>query len=224
MENSPLKARRNHTKVETASWLFLPLFFMASLVIVGCHRDSRAVEFVLSDTVHLQSGDIVFRLGESKESRAVSTVDRKGEYSHVGMVMNVNGRWMVLHAVPNEHDSKQEKDSVKLEPLGRFFRSDRAVKGGIYRFPVTPEDTFRLLQKGQQLYARHPLFDGQFDCEDTTEFYCSELVYFLFLNTLNMDITEGRRHQLPLFPDLIFCSDIIQNPKLEEIYTFILDQ
>lgn len=221
MENSPLKARLKQNKVEVAFGLLLPLFFMASWVTVGCHRDSHAVEYVLPDTVLLQTGDIVFRLGESRESRAVTTVDRKGDYSHVGMVMNVNGRWMVLHAVPNERASKQEVDSVKLESIGTFFRSDRAVKGGIYRFPITPEDTLLLLQKGLQLYARHPLFDAQFDCEDTTEFYCSELVYFLFLNTLNMDITEGRRHQLPLFPDLIFCSDILQNPKLEEIYTFI---
>lgn len=219
MENSHLKTQFKQKKVGVASWLLLPFFFMASLVTIGCHRNSQAVEYVMPDTVHLQTGDIVFRLGESRESRAVTTVDRKGDYSHVGMVMNVNGRWMVLHAVPNERDSKHEEDSVKLEPIGIFFRSDRAVKGGIYRFPITPEDTLRLLQKGLQLFARHPLFDGQFDCEDTTDFYCSELVYFLYLNTLNMDITEGRRHQLPLFPDLIFCSDIYQNPKLEEIYS-----
>lgn len=223
MENSPLIAKLKQKKVEVASWLLLPLFFMASLVTIGCHRDSQAVEYVMPDTVHLQTGDIVFRLGESRESRAVTTVDRNGDYSHVGMVINVNGHWMVLHAVPNERATKQEEDSVKLETLGTFFRSDRAVKGGIYRFPITPEDTLRLLQKGLQLYARHPMFDGQFDCEDTTDFYCSELVYFLYLNTLNMDITEGRRHQLPLFPDLIFCSDIYQNPKLEEIFTFIHD-
>lgn len=219
MENSPLKAQLKQKKVEVASWLLLPLFFMASFVTTGCHRDSQAVEYVLPDTVHLQTGDIVFRLGESRESRAVTSVDRKGDYSHVGMVMNVNGSWMVLHAVPNERATKQEEDSVKLEPIGVFFRSDRAMKGGIYRFPIAPEDTLRLLQKGLQLYARHPLFDGQFDCEDTTAFYCSELVYFLYQNVLNTDITEGRRHQLPLFPDLIFCSDIIQNPKLEEIYS-----
>lgn len=218
MENSPLKAQFKQKKVEVAGWLLLPFFFMASLVTIGCHRNSQAVEYVMPDTVHLQTGDIVFRLGESRESRAVTTVDCKGDYSHVGVVMNVNGRWMVLHAVPNEHTTKQEEDSVKLETIGTFFRSDRAVKGGVYRFQITPEDTFRLLQKGLQLYARHPLFDGQFDCEDTTAFYCSELVYFLYQNTLNMDITEGRRHQLPLFPDLIFCSDIYQNPKLEEIY------
>lgn len=208
------------TKVGMAYGLFLPLFFVLLLLTTSCHRGGRAEEFVLPDTVQLQTGDLVFRQGESRESRAVTTFDRSSGYTHVGMVMNVDGRWMILHAVPNECASKQEKDSVKLEPIGIFFRSDRAVKGGIYRYPVTSEDTLKLLQKGLQLYSRHPLFDGQFDLEDTNAFYCTELVWFLYQQTLHIDLSEGRRHHLPLFPELIFCSDILQNEKLEEVFSF----
>ena len=205
-------------KVGMAYGLFLPLFFVLLLLTTSCHRGGRAEEFVLPDTVQLQTGDLVFRQGESRESRAVTTFDRSSGYTHVGMVINVDGHWMVLHAVPNERNTKQEKDSVKLEPIGTFFRSDRAVKGGIYRYPVTSEDTLKLLQKGLQLYSRHPLFDGQFDLEDTNAFYCTELVWFLYQQTLHIDLSEGRRHHLPLFPELIFCSDILQNEKLEESY------
>lgn len=207
-----------------AYWLSLPLFFVLCLLTTGCHRSDRVWEFVLPDTVQLQTGDLVFRRGESRESRAVTTIDKASEYTHVGVVLDVDGCWMVLHAVPNERATKQEKDSVKLEPIGTFFRSDRAVKGGVYRYPLMPGDTQRLLQKGLQLYARHPLFDGQFDYEDTVAFYCSELVYYLFLDALNIDLTEERRHHLPLFPELIFCSDILQNAKLEEIFRFGSDE
>ncbi len=208
------------TKVGMAYGLFLPLFFVLLLLTISCHRDSRAEEFVLPDTVQLQTGDLVFRRGESRESRTVTTFDRKSDYTHVGMVMNVDGRWMVLHAVPNERASKQEKDSVKLEPIGTFFRSNRALSGGVYRYPIISEDTLKLLQKGLQLYSRHPLFDGQFDLEDTTSLYCTELVWFLYQQTLKIDLSEGRRHHLPLFPELIFCSDILQNEKLEEVFSF----
>ena len=205
-------------KVGMAYGLFLPLFFLLLLLVSGCHRGSRAEEFVMPDTVFLQTGDLVFRQGESRESRAVTTFDRSSGYTHVGMLLNVDGRWMVLHAVPNEHATKQEKDSVKLEPIGVFFRSDRAVKGGVYRYLVTPEDTLRLLQKGLDIYGRHLLFDSQFDLEDTTAFYCTELVWFLYQQALHIDLSEGRRHHLPLFPELIFCSDILQNARLEEVY------
>ena len=207
-------------KVETIFGLFLPLFFAICLMTTGCHSNDLAVEYVVPDTVHLQTGDLVFRRGESRESRAVTTFDRKSDYTHVGMVMNVGGRWMVLHAVPNERATKQEKDSVKLEPIGVFFRSDRALMGGIYRYPLTPADTLRLLHKGLQLYGRHPLFDGQFDLEDTVSLYCTELVWLLYQQALNVDLSEGRRHHLPLFPELVFCSDILENKQLTEIFAF----
>ena len=207
-------------KVEMAYGLFLPLFFVLLLLTTSCHRGGRVEEFVLPDTVLLQTGDLVFRQGESRESRAVTTFDRKSDYTHIGVVMSVDGRWMVLHAVPNERATKQEQDSVKLEPVGTFFRSDRAVKGGVYRYHVTSEDTLRLLQKGLDIYGRHPLFDGQFDLEDTTAFYCTDLVWFLYQQALHIDLSEGRRHNLPLFPELIFCSDIFQNEELEEIFCF----
>ena len=196
------------------------MFFVICLTTTGCHRNNLAVEYVVPDTVHLQTGDLVFRRGESRESRAVTTFDRKSDYTHVGMVMNVGGRWMVLHAVPNERVTKQEKDSVKLEPIGVFFRSDRAVMGGIYRYPLTPADTLRLLHKGLQLYGRHPLFDGQFDLEDTVSLYCTELVWLLYQQTLHVDLSEDRRHHLPLFPELVFCSDILENKQLTEIFAF----
>ena len=207
-------------KVETIFGLFLPLFFAICLMTTGCHSNDLAVEYVVPDTVHLQTGDLVFRRGESRESRAVTTFDRKSDYTHVGMVMNVGGRWMVLHAVPNERATKQEKDSLKLEPIGVFFRSDRALMGGIYRYPLTPADTLRLLHKGLQLYGRHPLFDGQFDLEDTVSLYCTELVWLLYQHTLHVDLSEGRRHHLPLFPELVFCSDILENKQLTEIFAF----
>lgn len=191
-----------------------------SLVFSGCHRDVVVEEYVLPDTVKLQSGDLVFRKGISTESRAVTTMDRNSPYTHVGIVLWTDQGWKVLHAVPNEGVTKQEEDSVKLETLGTFFRSDRAVKGGAYRYPVGPDDTLKLLNRGLALYGRHPMFDNYFDAQDTTAFYCTELVYFLYHQVMDVDLSEGRRHNLPLFPDLIFCSDVFQNNQLEQVFTF----
>jgi len=59
-----------------------------------------------------------------------------------------------------------------------------------------------------------------FDAEDTTAFYCTELVYFLYQQVVQTDLSEGRRHNLPLFPNLIFCSDVFQNDSLKEVFAF----
>lgn len=193
---------------------------LISLIFTGCHKKVTPVEYVLPDTVQLQSGDLAFRTGISKESRAVTTLDRNSIYTHVGMVVWTDDGWRVLHAVPNERASKQEEDSVKLEPIGTFFRSDRAEKGGIYRYPLTPKDTQQLREHALALYARYPLFDNLFDVQDTIAFYCTELVYFLYLQELQIDLSEGRRHNLPLYPDLIFCTDVSRNSKLQEVWSF----
>ena len=190
-------------------------------MFAACRRDVPVEDYVLPDTVRLQSGDLAFRTGISKESRTVSTLDRSSLYTHVGMVVWNGDGWYVLHAVPSERATKQEEDSVKLEPIGTFFRSDRAVKGGVYRYPITPADTLALFHRGFALYHdRHPLFDNLFDAEDSTAFYCTELVCFLYQQVAGIDLSEGRRHNLPLYPNLIFCSDVFQNNSLEEVFAF----
>lgn len=195
-------------------------FLFVCLLLVGCGRKMAVEEFALPESVQLQTGDLVFRVGTSKESRTVVTLDRKSLYSHIGMVVYHDGRWWVLHAVPNERASKQEKDSVKLEPIGVFFRSDRADKGCVCRYPISPDDTLRLKRRALDLYRRHLVFDTNFDDQDTNAFYCTELVCFLYQQALGVDLAESRRHRVPAFPEMVFCSDVIQNPKLQEIYRF----
>ena len=196
-------------------------FFCFLLSFTGCRKAEPPVEYVLPDSVQLHSGDLVFRKGISTESRAVTALDRKSDYTHVGMVLWDRGQWRVLHAVPSERATEQEEDSVKLEPIGTFFRSDRAEIGGVYRYPLSPDDTLGLLRRGLTLYhGRHPLFDNLFDEKDTVGFYCTELVCFLYQEVVGIDLSEGRRHNLPLYPNLIFCSDVSKNSRLEEIFTF----
>lgn len=194
--------------------------FMLLAVCTGCRQKTDYQLFDIPDTLTLRTGDIAFRTGESMVSRSVTSVDTAGVYSHVGMVIWHDNQWCVLHAVPNERVTKTEKDSVKMEPIGVFFRSDRAVEGCICRLPLAPGDTLKLLKKGEEIYSRKLLFDKNFDDQDTTAFYCSELVWFLYQRALGIDLTRGRRHQLPLFPPLIFCSDIKSYPELYEIDKF----
>lgn len=207
-------------KGRSGSLLASTFFVCVMLLCTGCHQKKDFTLFQMPDTVALRTGDIVFRTGESLESKTVTSFDKESIYSHVGMVIWHNNQWCVLHAVPNERATKNEKDSVKLEPIGVFFRSDRALEGCVCRMPLTPEDTLKLLVTAENLYRRHPLFDKSFQDQDSSAFYCSELVWFLYQQSLDVDLTQGRRHDLPLFPPLIFCSDIKAYPELKEIFFF----
>lgn len=211
----PVSKGRGRNILVSTFFVFVLIFLFAC-----CRQKDDYQLFVIPDTLELHTGDIAFRTGESMVSRSVTSVDTAGVYSHVGMVIWHDHQWCVLHAVPNERATKTEKDSVKMEPIGVFFRSDRAVQGCICRLPLAPEDTLKLLKKGEAIYSRKLLFDKSFDDQDTTAFYCSELVWFLYQRALDIDLTRGRRHQLPLFPPLIFCSDIKSYPELYEIDKF----
>ncbi len=194
--------------------------FVVPFLVIGCKQKIDPQLFTMPENVTLQTGDIVFRAGESSESRVVSVVDTSCIYTHTGIVLYNGGRWQVLHAVPNERARKEDKDSVKIEPIGLFFRSDRAKHGAVLRLSLTPDDTLLLKRNGLALLQRHPLFDAAFDDKDSLTFYCTELVWFLYQQTLNIDLTDGRRHHVPLFPPIILCSDILEYPSLQEIYSF----
>lgn len=203
--------------------ILVSTFFVFVLIFLfACCRQKDDYQlFVIPDTLELHTGDIAFRTGESMVSRSVTSVDTAGVYSHVGMVIWHDHQWCVLHAVPNERATKTEKDSVKMEPIGVFFRSDRAVEGCICRLPLAPGDTLKLFNKGEEIYSRKLLFDKSFDDQDTAAFYCSELVWFLY-QQIGLDLTQGRRHRLPFFPPLIFCSDLHSYSGLHEIYHVLL--
>lgn len=201
--------------------LFISTFFFLGIsLLTSCHSDSDIREFQLPGNIQLQSGDLVFRTGRSVVSHTVTLTDQNSTYSHVGMLLWTGERWQVLHAVPNERESENEKDSVKLEDIGVFFRSDRASQGGIYRIPLDEDDTLKLLQKGLNLYRWQLLFDNAFDDQDSTAFYCTELVWFIYKSELGLDLSQGKRHRVPVFPPLIFCSDLLTYPGIEKIHEF----
>ncbi|MDX9799157.1 MAG: YiiX/YebB-like N1pC/P60 family cysteine hydrolase [Bacteroidales bacterium] len=193
------------------------LLCIVCLLVISCKEDNQKWQKP-SDLV-IQTGDLVFREGESVVSNVVKGVDRNSSYSHVGLVIWFDSSWQVVHAVPNE-SKKGEKDKVKIEPLGVFFATDKALSGGVYRLDLEAKDTIIICNKVKEIMARNPLFDTSMDLQDTNSFYCTELVWHIFRTSLGIDLSQGNRHNLPLFPDLIFCSDIISNPELRLVYQF----
>jgi hypothetical protein len=203
--------------------LILPFFVVISaMFLYGCRNGyEEPANNPMPDSLALKTGDLVFRTGRSVASRSVTATDTGCIYSHVGMIVPYGRGWGVLHAVPNERESRHEKDSVKLEPVSLFFSPKRAVHGAVLRFSsLTDDDRLALCRKGLSVYRRHPLFDSSFNADDSSAFYCTELVWFIYLNAINIDLTRNRRHTVPLLPPLIFCSDIISCPGLEKVFIF----
>ncbi len=226
MEDKRLTKARNQQQTgqghQFRRQILLIIVVISTIIVCGCRSDNHELAgSPVPDTLALRTGDLVFRTGRSIASRSVTKADTGCIYSHVGMIVPLGEGWGVLHAVPNERENRHEKDSVKLEPVSLFFSKKRAEHGAVFRLDsLTEGDILALYRKGLSIYNRHPLFDSNFNAGDSSAFYCTELVWFIYLNAIHIDLSQNHRHTIPLLPPLIFCSDIIRYPGLEKVFIF----
>lgn len=144
------------------------------VVITSCTKGKQPYSLLDDDTI-LRPGDLVFRRGTAMTSHAVAMADQNGAFSHVGIVADSSGVMVVVHAVPDEPDFEGDPDRVKMEEVHDFFSSERATYGEICR----PQDSIlaaKASQAAMAIYHQGPLFDHQYNSEDTTQMYCTELV------------------------------------------------
>ncbi len=182
----------------------LPLLLMSgAMIVLICQRDaenwittSRRQAFVVSETL-LQPGDLIFRKGCSMVSNLVSLMDGDANYTHVGIIVEVDRNMLIVHAVPAE--GANEGNLVKLEHIQDFLRPERAVDMAIYR----PVREIPMGAPGQaaayalrQAIRRTP-FDGKFDLQDTSRLYCTELIWRAYL-AAGIDICDARFDEMSL--------------------------
>ena len=180
------------------------------------HRD-----FSLPADSLLQEGDIVFRRGQGLASRAVLFADTHSVYSHTGVVVRDGTEWKVVHIVPGEPDADGQRDRIKMEGLELFFMPQRALKGAVMR----TDDPHRAVLAAHWAVALHGTgirFDHDYNLDDTTRMYCTELIQKIFLCE-GLDLTEGKRSRInvPGFRgDYILPTDIQHSPHLRLIWEF----
>lgn len=187
---------------------------------MACRHSSikRQVVDFPADSLELRDGDLVFRMGLQEVSRIVTTLDG-GDFSHVGILIQADSGWHVVHAVPDEAEAG-EPDRIKCDPVEVFFEQERACRGAVLRVACSSEKAGLAARLAYQKYLEKIEFDHDYDLNDTTQFYCTELVWFVYYQT-GVDLTEGRRHQL-IFPGraewYIFPDDLWQSDALRQIW------
>ena len=187
----------------------------------SCQKSNHYAQSLFSEDYSLCAGDIVFRQGRSAASRLVLSAEKSGYYSHIGIIVKQDGKWYVVHAVPDEPDFEGDTDRVKMDEINRFFFAERANCGAIMRID---DDTiaYKASVEAIDIFNRNTPFDHKYDLDDTLNMYCTELIYHVY-NKQGLDLTEGRRSKvnIPGFRGTyIFPSDIQLNPGLKTIYSF----
>ena len=180
----------------------------------GC-REKHA--YTLYKGQELKAGDIVLRCGSGMTSRAVQMADGGGCYSHVGIVVDSAGTVMIVHAVPHEHEDPKDEETVKMDTPEIFFSSMRTSNGRIMSYSDSTMAR-AAAQVAMGIYRKAIIFDHDYDINDTTRMYCSELVEYAYKKGTGISITENARHNVNLpvftFKNVILPSDFTNSRHL----------
>lgn len=203
---------------------FMIWIILSGLTLSLCTscKEAKGKDVLYLPIDSFNDGDLAFRRGAGLLSHAVMIADQKGVYSHVGIMIQLNGKWQVIHAVPDEPDFKGDVDRVKIEPLDRFFASDKAVRGAVMKFKGNPSIAKQAAKVALHIAGQKILFDHHYNLNDTTEMYCTELVNYAYQKA-GINLSEGRISQLnvPTFKgSYLMPSDIAANQQLEVIFQF----
>jgi hypothetical protein len=172
--------------------------------------------------IDFQKGDIVFRKGIGAKTRAVLQADKTGIYSHVGIIVATADSFGVIHITPGEREANETVDRIKMETPQIFFGKDRAQHGAVYRLTNDTLSVNTAVMHARRLLKNGIAFDHDYNLEDTTTMYCTELVYYVYM-LAGKDITSGKRSEvnMPVYNGTyIFPSNIYTNNDFKLIYKF----
>ena len=185
----------------------------------GCHRSSVDTTPLDVPVELLRNGDLALRCGTSLESRFVA--GENGPYSHIGIVVEIDGQWFVAHAVPGEN-KPGEPEYLKLDPIHVFYGQDRAKLGCIMRVSEDSAICHKATDYARWAVGEKKVFDNQYDLEDTTRLYCTEMVQQAYLHA-GINLAEERRTKVAaaLMPGTyVFPGDITANESLYVVCDF----
>lgn len=191
-------------------WLFLPFLL---LIFSRC---------TVSD-YPFKEGDLIFQDAQSSQCMAIELATGS-QYTHVGLLFQENGTWVVYEAV----------QPVKVTPLEKFKKRGQnehfVVKRSKDSVPVSLLKTYCEKELGKN-------YDIYFNW-DNKEIYCSELAWKAYRNAgstlcqtrplsdyqlthpIVLDIMKQRYGEnIPWDEQMVAPSDLFSSPLLETIYS-----
>ncbi|MDJ0532198.1 MAG: YiiX/YebB-like N1pC/P60 family cysteine hydrolase [Xenococcaceae cyanobacterium MO_207.B15] len=192
-------------------------FFYGEKLDRHSQTSSQYIETI--DYSLLQSGDLIFRQGNGLLSQILSSKDQNSQFSHVGIVKIVRNRPFVIHASTGQPWGIDAV--VKMDSLEDFLQKDLASAVAVYR--LHQENTL-LAENAANLAYQYSLkqipFDPEFSLKSDDKFYCTELVWRVYLE-VGIDLADSRFSQLSIpFGQEFYLlpSGLLSSRHLEQIY------
>lgn len=156
----------------------------------------------------LKEGDIILRHGFGIISDAIAKISNQS-ISHCGILCrDAHQQWVVVHTVSN---TLSTTDGMQVESLSSFTKGSKKNSIHIIRFKNQSDSLQKLFVNQTFYYLNKQIpFDNQFNTNDSSEFYCTELIRHLYLTTYQTDIYQNHKQDIlgfePFFDKKIFKS------------------
>jgi hypothetical protein len=169
------------------SYLFLRLYDYRS------EQEQIVSKYTLStdELSLLKEGDIILRHGYGFVSdMIVETMNDSIGISHCAILTtDTNKNWMIIHSVSS---TLTDIDGVQSQLLKPFINDSKknSVVVVRYKHAKNDSDLARIGQRAKYYLKKQVPFDESFNPDDSTEIFCSELLWKVFKDTYNTDIYQ----------------------------------
>ena len=169
----------------------IALSFVLGILLWGC-TDSSIKECQISywnkgQLAEIRGGDIILRMGEGFISQMIAwTLADSVQLSHCGIVVCRNDSFHVVHSLPKE---LSEYDGVQICSLEEFV-AESVLNSIVVVRPKNLQN--EIMEAKAWYYLSHPKpFDWDFDVNDSTAFFCSELPLHVWKHEVGVDFCSG---------------------------------
>ncbi len=202
-------------------------FFIAGLFIFCCYIgiknfsppkevDSPIYKLSEFEKSQLQTGDIILRRGYGFVSNMIlNMMNEDYKVTHLGVILRNGDTLKVAHALSSKVSNQ---DGLRFQNLDNFVYHSKDSSLLVTRLKGIDSTKQAKIAEQLKLYLDMQLpFDHKFDYQDTTEHYCSELIWRIYehnLGILNVadSITEEEKYNaLKVFYNLDYFDIVLSH-------------
>jgi uncharacterized protein YycO len=136
----------------------------------------------------LKDGDIILRRGFGMVSDLiVTTMNEEYDISHCAIIVKDNNHFKVIHTVSQ---SLSEFDGVQSQTLSRFISDSKENSIIVVRLKGISDSS--ISQRAKYFLSKKLPFDHDFDINDSSKLYCTELIWKVIKDSYKIDIFENQ--------------------------------
>lgn len=145
----------------------------------------------LNEISLLHNGDIILRHGYGIASDLiVNTLNEKYDISHCAIICRDSHQINVIHSVSQ---SLSDFDGMQKQTLSRFVSDSKKNSIIVIRYKNTQKSNNYIIANRAAYYLSKKIpFDNDFDIEDSSKFYCTELIWRVIKDTYQIDIFKNQ--------------------------------